>query len=74
MKLSKIMVASVAVLAAVGVLAGTFSACKKDEQPQSDSAYLTKVNGLPQTFRLMKNTIPTANRTARGLPPRCFKQ
>lgn len=44
MKVSKIMVASAAVLAAVGVLAGTLSACKKDEQPQSDSAYLTKVN------------------------------
>lgn len=56
MKVSKIMVASAAVLAAVGVLAGTLSACKKDEQPQSDSAYLTKVN----TYSFWSNTADTA--------------
>ncbi len=56
MKISKIIVSSAAVLAAVGILAGTLSACKKDEQPQSDSAYLEKVNA----YSFWSNTADTA--------------
>ena len=56
MKLSKITAASVALIAAVGIIAGTFSGCKKEEEPKSDSAYLTKVNDY--SFR--SNTADTA--------------
>lgn len=44
MKLSKIIFGATAVLVSVGMVAGTFASCKKDEKPQNDNAYLEKVN------------------------------
>lgn len=56
MKLSK-HIASILAVAMVGVvLMGTLTACKKDDTPPSDSAYLEKVNN----YSFWKNTYDTA--------------
>lgn len=56
MKLSKIIISSVAVIMSVIILALSLNACKKDEGPQSDSTYLKKVNN----YSFWNNTAETA--------------
>lgn len=56
MKLSKIAAAVLSIITAVGILTSTFSGCKKEEIPESDSSYLATVS----RYSFWSNTADTA--------------
>lgn len=56
MKSSKAIISSVAFVLAIAMFGCSFTACKKEEKPQSDSAYLERVNN----YSFWENTSDTA--------------